>query len=293
MSKQTRADLLLLVVTLCWGVSYLMTDRCLTQMGTFTLNAWRFLGAFGAAALLTFRRLRRPTRATLGYAALLGTLLVGVYACATFGVQYTSLSNSGFLCGLSTILTPIFGCLLYRRWPSKKLALCVLLCLAGTALLTLGADPSLSGGTAKGNLLCAGCGVIYSFHLLVTERAVQRDDVDAFQLGVFQLLVCGLFNLALAFAVETPTAPRGADIWAMTAFLSVFCTGLAFVAQALAQRHTSAAHAGIIFSLEQVFSAVVAFFFAHEVLSGRAYLGGALMAVSVFIMEWNPKKKVS
>lgn len=293
MNKQTRADLLLLTVTLCWGVSYLMMDRCLAEMGAFALNAWRFLGAFFIAAVVSFRRVRRPARATLRYAAALGALLVAVYFCATFGLQYTSLSNSGFLCGLSTILTPVFGCLIYRRRPSKKLALCVLLCFAGTALLTLGDGFSFSSATAKGDLLCAGCGVIYSFHLLLTERAVARPDVDAYQLGVWQLLVCGLLNLALAGATGAVSLPRSGRIWAMTAFLSIFCTGLAFIAQALAQRHTTAAHAGIIFSLEQVFSGAVAFLFAGEVLRPRAYFGALLMVASVFIMEFKPKQKAS
>lgn len=292
MTKQVRADLLLLTVTLCWGVSYLLIDRCLLQMGPFTLNTWRFLLAFLAAAVISFPRLRHPTRATLRYATLLGALLVSVYAFATFGVRYTSLSNAGFLCGLSTILTPLFACILYRRLPSKKLAFCILLCFFGTALLTLSDGTSFTGGGAKGNLLCAGCGVVYSFHLLLTERAVRQDDVDAYQLGVYQLLICGVCNLALAFLTETPTAPAGMSGWAMTVFLAVFCTGLAFVAQALAQKHTSATHAGIIFSLEQVFSAIVAFLFAHEVLRGSAYLGALLMVASVFVMELNLKKKV-
>lgn len=291
MSKQVRADLLLLTVTLCWGISYLLIDRCLLQMGPFTLNSWRFLLAFAAAAALSFRRLRRPSRATLQYASLLGVLLVGVYAFATFGVKYTSLSNAGFLCGLSTILTPVLGCLLYRRLPPPKLAICIALCFLGTALLTLTNGLSLSEGTARGDLLCAGCGLIYSFHLLLTERAVRHEDVDAYQLGVYQLLVCGICNLVLAFLTEAPTIPNGGPAWLMTVFLSVFCTGLAFVAQALAQKHTTASHAGIIFSLEQVFSAAVAFLFAREVLSVRAYFGAVLMILSVLLMELNLKKK--
>lgn len=293
MSKQVRADLLLLTVTICWGVSYFMMDLCLLQMDPFTLNAWRFLLAFAAAAALSAKRLRRPTGATLRYAGILGGLLVAVYAFATFGVKQTTLSNAGFLCGISTILTPLIGCVVYRKLPSKKLAFCVLLCFAGTGLLTLADGLSLSSDYASGDLLCAGCGLTYSFHLLITERAVGREDVDAYQLGVFQLLVCGLCNLALAFLVERPTAPKDATTWAMTLFLSVFCTGLAFIAQAVAQKHTSATHAGIIFSLEQVFSAAVAFFLANEVLQGRAYLGGVLMVASVLIMELNPKKKAS
>lgn len=293
MSKQVRADLLLLIVTLCWGVSYLLMDRCLLQMDPFTLNAWRFLLAFLTAAILSLKFLRHITRATLCYAILLGGLLVAVYAFTTFGVTRTTLSNAGFLSGLSTILTPLFGCIVYRKLPSRKLSFCVLLCFFGTAFLTLSDGFTLSHEHLCGDLLCAGCGISYSFHLLITEHAVARDDVNAYQLGVLQLLVGGLCNLALAFTFETPTMPKDGKTWIMMIFLSIFCTGLAFIGQAVAQKHTSATHAGIIFSLEQVFSAIVAFFFAHEILRTRAYFGGVLMVTSVIIMELNLKKKAS
>ena len=55
MNKQLRADFLLVLVTLCWGVSYYLMDVSLTDMGAFTLNAYRFLGAFVIGGLLTFR----------------------------------------------------------------------------------------------------------------------------------------------------------------------------------------------------------------------------------------------
>ena len=44
--KQMQADLMLILVTLCWGVSYYLMDLSLADMDPFTLNAHRFLGAF-------------------------------------------------------------------------------------------------------------------------------------------------------------------------------------------------------------------------------------------------------
>ncbi|MFR9010413.1 MAG: EamA family transporter [Anaerovoracaceae bacterium] len=53
----------------------------------------------------------------------------------------------------------------------------------------------------------------------------------------------------------------------------------------MAQQYTTASHVGVIFTLEPVFAAVVAYFFAGEILSFKAYLGAALMLASIFIME--------
>ena len=70
--------------------------------------------------------------------------------------------------------------------------------------------------------------------------------------------------LAMSFLFETPHLPSNGTIWGSVIFLSVFCTGVAFIVQAVAQQYTAAAHVGIIFTLEPVFAAVVAYFFLQE-----------------------------
>jgi drug/metabolite transporter (DMT)-like permease len=58
MRTQVKADLMLVLVTLCWGVSYLMMDICLEEMGVFNLNAFRFLLAFFVALVIAFPKLK-------------------------------------------------------------------------------------------------------------------------------------------------------------------------------------------------------------------------------------------
>ena len=285
MSKQVRADGILILVTLCWGVSYLLMDISLEELDPFTLNAFRFLGAFAIAALVSFKKIRTVNKTTLKYSLLVGFALVFVYIGATFGVKYTSLSNSGFLCALTVVFTPILAWLFFKKAPGKKLTFVVILCFIGIALLTLGDDFSINMEHLKGDLLCLMCAVAYAADLLLTEKAVSHEEVDAYNLGVFQLGVTGALNLIMALIVETPQAPQTMEVWSAVIFLSVFCTGVAFVLQPVAPQYTTASHVGVIFTLEPVFAAVVAYFFAGEILSFKAYLGAALMLASIFIME--------
>lgn len=285
MSKQVRADGILILVTLCWGVSYLLMDISLEELDPFTLNAFRFLGAFAIAALVSFKKIRTVNKTTLKYSLLVGFALVFVYIGATFGVKYTSLSNSGFLCALTVVFTPILAWLFFKKAPGKKLTFVVILCFIGIALLTLGDDFSINMEHLKGDMLCLMCAVAYAADLLLTEKAVSHEEVDAYNLGVFQLGVTGALNLIMALIVETPQAPKTMEVWSAVIFLSVFCTGVAFVLQPVAQQYTTASHVGVIFTLEPVFAAVVAYFFAGEILSFKAYLGAALMLASIFIME--------
>ena len=183
MKTQLKADLMLILVTLCWGASYYLMDVALTDIEPFTLNAYRFLGAFVVAGIFTFRRLKSVNRKTLLYSLLIGSVLVFVYMGATFGVKYTSLSNSGFICGLTVIFVPIIEMIVFRHKPQKKIVLAVTMSFIGILLLALKDDFSVNMENLRGDLLCLLGAVAYAVDLILTERAVAHEDVCYSSLG--------------------------------------------------------------------------------------------------------------
>lgn len=270
-----------MLVTLGWGVSYFMMDLCLEEIDPLTLNMYRFLGAFAVAWLIASKKAIHVNRMTLKYAFYVSLSLIVVYIGATYGVKYTSQSNAGFLCSTAVIFTPILTFFLKRVIPDKKIIFVVLLCTAGMALLTL--DSQLH--VAKGDILCLMCGFTYSVFLLINEAGVRRDDVDAFLLGIYQMGFTAAWMLILALLFEDIRLPQTGECWASLIFLAVFCTGVAFIAQVIGQQYTSATHVGVIFTLEPVFAAIVAFLFAGERLLPRSYIGMVMMLASILIME--------
>ena len=207
MKTQLKADLMLVLVTLCWGASYYLMDVALTDIDPLTLNAYRFLGAFLVAGVFAFRRLKNVNRQTLLYSLLIGTVLVFVYMGATFGVKYTTLSNSGFICGLTVIFVPIIEMVVFRKKPQRKIILAVTMSFIGIMLLALKDDFSINMENLKGDILCLVGALAYAVDLIMTEKAVAHEEVDAFQLGVFQLGVTGVCMLVLALLFEQPHLP--------------------------------------------------------------------------------------
>ena len=256
MTTQRKADLLLVLITGFWGCSYYLSDLALGEMPPFALCAVRFLLAFALLGIVLFSKLRHVNRKTLLWAVPAGLSLTLTYIGATVGLLYTSLSNAGFICSLPAVTTPLLTFLVYRKKPERRMLLCLVLCTVGLGLLTLG-----------------------------VEHAVHQPEVDALQLGVFQQLVTGAAMLVLSLLFETPCLPQTPTGWGSVLFLSVFCTGIAFAITAVQQKHTSAVHVGLIFTLEPLFSAIVAFFFAGERLAPRGYVGAALMMLALVTME--------
>lgn len=289
MTKQKRADLLLVLVTAFWGVSYFLMDLCLTDLPPLTLNAFRFLVAFVLLGGVFFQKMKSISRKTLQYSLLVGVFLTAVYVCCTYGVLYTSISNAGFICALPAVTTPVLDFFITGKRPGKRLLVCVCLCTVGLALLTL----NEAFRPALGDVICMGVALFYALDLIFTEKAVSQPQVDPLQMGVLELGVVGVIMLVLALFLEQPRLPSTPGIWASALFLALFCTGFAFVVQTVQQQYTTASHVGLIFTLEPLFSAIVAYFLADEVLTGRGYVGAALMMSSLILMELLPSKEKS
>ena len=281
MTDRRRAELLLVLATGFWSISYYFTRVCLAELDVLTLNAFRFLSAFLILGLLYRRNLRAASADTLRYGAIVGLVLVLVYIGATYGVKYTSLSNAGFISCLAVIITPLIELAVYKKRPDGKLTAALLLCTLGLALLTLGDGLHF----AIGDLICLLCSVSYAVDIVITDRAVARPAVDPVGMSVVEIGVTGAVFLLLSFLFETPRLPRSPAVWGAALFLGLFCSGIAFVIQTTQQRHTSPARVALIFTLEPVFSAVVAYFLAGERLHPRAYLGAAIMFLSLVLTQ--------
>ncbi|MDO5096938.1 MAG: DMT family transporter [Peptostreptococcaceae bacterium] len=289
MNKQLKADLMLLLVVACWGISFYMIDLSLKEMGPFSLLAFRFVLSFLVVYVFFFKKVRTVNKKTLGYALTTSVFLAIAYTASVYGVLYTKLTNAAFLCALTVIFAPIFSFIFKKKRPNSKFVFVLILCIVGMGLLTLSDELTI----AVGDLYCLVCAMSFSINLLIIETAVSKEDVDAFNMGVYVIGIVGLIMLVCAFLFEEPTLPQTPAVWGAALFLSILCTGVATIVQAIAQQYTSASHVGLIYTLEPVFAAIIAYLLAGEVLLVRGYIGASMMVLSILIMEIDFKKMVS
>lgn len=286
--KQSRADLLIFIVTLCWGSSYLFMKMGMDSLSPYNLIALRFGFAFILTALIFFRQLRHLDWRTTGYGALLGLCLFGVFACIMFGLQTTSTSNAGFLVSLTVIFVPILYWVIFRRRLAGRQIAGVLMALLGIGLLTLNGQLSIHPGDA----LCILAALCYAGYILMTSAAA-RITSSTLNLGIMQLGFAGLYGLIFSFVYETPSLPQTSDGWIAVLALSVVCSAFGFVIQPIAQKYTTPTRTGLIFALEPVFAALFAFWFEHEMLSVKGYIGAGLVLAGVVVSEWKLKIKAT
>ncbi|CAI8996321.1 MULTISPECIES: DMT family transporter [Bacillus] len=279
MKIQLKADLMLLMVAFFWGASILLTKVGLNYMQEYNLISLRFIIAFLLSGIVFYKHLNKIDFRTIKYAFILAAILFIVYIFATFGTKYTSVSNAGFLMSLTVIFIPVLSSIFLKQRPEKKVILGVVLTIVGIGLLTLNSQLKIG----YGDILCILCALFYAVHIIITGTITKK--VNSISLGVLQLGFVGLFSIIFSMFMENPKLPSTVESWFSILVLSIFCTGMAFIVQIIAQKYTSPTHTGLIFSLEPVFSAGFAFFFTGETLTVKGYLGATLILLSVVIAE--------
>ena len=273
--SRMKADVLIFIVTICWGSSYLFMKVGLGTIEEFSLIALRFGLAFIIAGLLFYRRLLSIDRGTIFFSMILGLILFLVFTSITFGLKTTTTSNAGFLVSLTVIFVPLIQAAIYRNRLGTTTIISILLALIGIALLTVKFPIRI----AFGDFLCAMAAFFYATHITIVGIAAKR--VDSLNIGILQLGFAGFFGLIFSLLFESPTLPSTAESWTAILVLSIICSALGFILQTVAQKYTTPTRTGLIFSMEPVFAALLGFLFMKEVMSSIQILGAFLVLISI------------
>jgi len=207
MKKQLQADLALLLVTVGWGASFILTKNALADLPTFNFLAIRFLLAFALSLVLFSSRLKNLNRQTLISSGIVGTVLFAGYALQTIGLHFTTISKSAFITGFSVVLVPLITALFLKKRPETPAVIGSAMALAGLGLLTL--DGSL--GVNAGDILTLIAAIAFALHIISVGHFTAG--CDSLMLGVFQIGVVGFWSLLTSFVVETPIIPTGSAVW--------------------------------------------------------------------------------
>ena len=277
MNKQLQANFLIVLVALFWGSTYFLTKMAVAELEPFNLTALRFGTAFIITALFFFKRIRNADRTVIKYSIILGVLAVIAVLSMTFGVQYTTASNAGFLISLSVVMIPLISVVVLKKRIKAKLLLSVILATIGIVCLTLNEQLTIN----KGDILCILCATSFAVQVLIMERIPKS--ADSVAIGALQLGITAVVNFILSFFLENFTVPSDLKVWGVIVILGVFCTAFCYIIQIYALKNTSAIQAGIILSLEPVFSAIFAYIFLGELLSKQGYIGAILLFISVIL----------
>ncbi len=278
-SSSHKALAELLLAGCLWGFGFVAIEWGLRSFGPLTLNAIRFGLSFlvGTAFAYCVPALRKNLRLADAKLACFPGLLLGLtLILQTYGLQYTSITKSGFITCLYVVFVPLIGHFFLGDKVQRSHFLWVTVSLVGAALICQLDSLSLNFG----DMLTLICAVAAALQILEVSRlSVRTQSALAFTLG--QVFWATLIPLAGAVFLESwPQAPLVPKSIYGLSILILGVTLLSYCIQIRVQRVLSASLVSLIFLIESPFAAGFAYFLEGERVTLLQGVGGVLILIA-------------
>ena len=298
--RNIKQVVLPLLAALIWGSAFVAQSLSAGHIGAFTFNMLRSLIAvIVLGALAAVMRMRRgvDTRSAAEKKAGRRDLAIGGLCCGFFltlgsnlqqlGIERTSVGKAGFITALYVVLVPLLG-LFFRKRVSAQVWVSVGIATLGLYFLCIEAGSGFS--INSGDLLVLLCAFCFTGQILCVDHFVQK--VDGVELSCAQFAVVAVISAVVAIVRGEPF--EMAEIMAClpyVLYVGTFSSGVAYTLQIIAQKDGNPTIVSLLLSLESFFAVVCGAIILHETLSGREYLGCALMLVAVFLSQIPEKER--
>lgn len=269
-----QAELMMLFVTFSWSSSYLLMKIALTGVDPFTLMCLRFTIAFVCVLPLLLKTIKICSKRTVAKGLFLGFMVYASLIGTIVGLKHTTASTAAFLGTTAVVLVPIIEGVWQRKMPPMLTILSIALAFVGLVLFTVKDGLSLDIGA----LYCLWGAFGYAVYIVVVGR--MANEKDMFPATLMQFGAIAIFSGLSAYIFETPHLPQTGMQWGAILGLAVICSAFCFVMQSIVQRYLSPSRTGLIFSMEPVFAAILAYFFLNEVMDGQGLIGALLIMIA-------------
>jgi drug/metabolite transporter (DMT)-like permease len=267
-----------------WGSTFIVTKNNLESFQPAPLLTWRFGIAAVVLGIVGWRQMQALTGSERRHGVLLGLFLAVGFLLQTQGLQETLAGASGFLMGVSILLTPVAAALLFHEHVGRRGWTAVLLGAFGLAMLAGG----VTAGSLLGATLTLGGAIAITGHITGLSQWATRG--NALGLTAWSVIVAAAICAGVAWGTGGVASPPNAAAWAAVGYLALAATCLGFAVQAWAQSALSATNAAVIMTMEPVFAAALAWLLGERGLTPLAWSGGLLIVASMLLAELGPRQ---
>ncbi|MFO7612015.1 MAG: DMT family transporter [Clostridia bacterium] len=276
MNKKLRADMILLMLTALWGVSFPLMRNVLEFMPALPYLSIRFLIAAAVVSIVFIKSHGKIGKMELNGGFRIGFLLFAGMVLQVFGLYYTTASNSAFITSMSVAFVPILLALFFKRKTNRLTIIGIILASAGLFLI--------SGiGRLKfnpGDLLTLFCAMTFALQIIYIDKYTKEGDPSA--IAIVQLWTAAFFTTLVWLVFDRSAIIWNIEVAVVLLVTAVFGTAFAFSAQILVQKDTTPSNAALIFTMEPMF----ALFFAMIIpdSGGNLEVLALLNAIGCFLI---------
>ncbi|HEY4644193.1 MAG TPA: DMT family transporter [Bacteroidota bacterium] len=277
--KRRFAESMMFLIALIWGGSFVAVKGALDGVSAFLFLFLRFFLATAIFLTIFHSRLTGLKKETIKQGFVLGVLLCVGYAFQTLGLEFTTASKSGFITGLLVVFTPIFQWGIERRIPKLGNIVGVILVSIGLWFLTAPGEAEFTIGDG----LTLVCAIFFALYIVYLDMVGKGH--DAYQLTFVQLAATTALSLVGVIISADLAVSLNVGFLAGLAYTGILATVVTTLLQTRYQTDTSPTRAAVIFTLEPIFAAIIAYLVLTEVIGVTGILGGALIVCGLILSQ--------
>jgi drug/metabolite transporter (DMT)-like permease len=277
-----RVDVLLLLVAMVWGSSYLAAKTLTDTVDVPVILSLRFLITTGALVVisLVWNRRRISLRESV-VGVVLGSTQAAVLILETWGIAGTSATNAGLIISLVIVFTPVTESIAFRVKLPRMVFVAGVIAVVGVCLLVSGdgfATPTL------GDALMLAAAIVRSVHVTAVSALTRGRGFGALNLTLVQSALCATaYTAADHSGVLAAVRILSPGEWAGVVYLGLACSVFAFLVQTWAIQQTSASRAGLLMGTEPVWAVLIGLTVGQEALALPGILGAALIVTGTYL----------
>ena len=282
MKTNWLTGLALVGVAFVWGVAFVVMKPALEVEPLWDFIATRFSVAVIIMLLFRPKVVREITGKVATRGSVLGVILMAGFLTQSIGLSLNTAATTGFITGLYVVIVPLLAWFFYRVPIPGRVWAGVILAFIGLGLISF-----TTVGFNLTQLWVLVGAILFALHYVVLAR--WSPGLSSYALTLVQLTVATAVAWVGAL-VDGYQPPPSLSVWLTVIYTGIFATAIAYFVQTWAEARMDASRVAVILTLEVVFAAIVAVAVGQEVLAIKTVVGGALIVVAMFVVEWPARK---
>jgi len=274
---QGKIYFFLILTTFFWGGSFLFTKIGVAEVPPTLFAFTRFTLAALIMLIFAWRRLQNMNLDILKRGLIVGLALGVTNISFVIGINGTSISRAGVLNNLFVLFIPLITKVIWRDPVGKVNMAGICLAAVGIWLLATGGG----AGFSRGDLISTVCAIFIAAHIIAVSKVLRNDDV--YLVSLVQFITVAVMSGFTSLALQLPSYTVTPTAVITIVYCAVFPTVICFTLQNSYQRYVTPTRAGLIYTLDPVWSLIAGFVFLNERLSNMEWLGCGVIFLAVLI----------
>ena len=272
----------LLTASFFWGAEFVVEKDILSMMGANYSNFIRFFAASVVCTLVLMPRMKSIKKSDIRSGCITGCFMGMGFAFQTMGLSYINAGENALLCSSYILMIPLAEWILFRSDPGYRIFIYAMIALGGIVCISY--DTAARAWTfSTGEILTLAGAVFYTGAIISIERLSVHMDSSVLSLIQFYVItiISGVFALLLEEAPESVTGTVVVEFL----YLIVFATIGAQLLMNRCIKYVTSSAAGLIFSSEALFAAVLGILILKDPSTLTLWIGIILIVGSIALYQ--------